>query len=224
MDEPKKLEVKIPDDEFIVVGCNHCENETRHKVLAVADGHWSDTSGMVDWWAQYQVIQCQGCLTISFCESSQFSEDWDHDPDTGESFYPTKRVLYPVRTVGKPPIDESHYLPPQVLLIYEETYDSIQADRNIMAGFVIRAIVEAVCNDKNAVGGNLQKQIDSLAKQGHITDEGAKILHSLRFMGNAAVHEMKAHTSLELAAAMEVVEYLLRGVYIIPKKAEALPK
>ncbi len=224
MDEPKKLEVKIPDDEFIVVGCNYCKNETRHKVLAVADSHWSDTSGMVDWWAQYQVIQCQGCLTVSFCESSQFSEDWDHDSDTGESFYPIKRVLYPVRAVGKPPIDESHNLPPQVLLIYEETYDSIQADRNIMAGFGIRAIVEAVCNDKNAVGGNLQKQIDSLANQGHITDEGAKILHSLRFMGNAAVHEMKAHTSLELVAAMEVVEYLLRGVYTISKKAEALPK
>jgi hypothetical protein len=224
MEEPIKLEIINPDNKYFVVGCTHCECGTRHKVLTEADGHWQDERGIVDWWAQYQVIQCQGCLTISFCESSRFSEDWDHDPDTGEAFCPTKRVLYPDRASGKPPLDESHYLPSQVQSIYQETYDSLHTGKTIMAGFGIRAIVEAVCKDKSANGGNLQKKIDSLFDEGHITKEGSTILHNLRFMGNAAAHEMKSHTSIELEAAMEVVEYLLRGVYIIPRKADRLPK
>jgi hypothetical protein len=42
-------------------------------------------------------------------------------------------------------------------------------------------------------------------------------------LGNAAAHEMKAHNTKELNAAFDVVEYLLRGVYILPKQAENLP-
>ncbi len=42
-------------------------------------------------------------------------------------------------------------------------------------------------------------------------------------MGNAAAHEMKAHTLKELNAGFDVVEYLLKGVYILPKQAENLP-
>ena len=51
----------------------------------------------------------------------------------------------------------------------------------------------------------------------------ATALHSLRFMGNAAAHEMKAHLQKELNAAFDVVEHLLYGVYVLPKQAAQLP-
>ena len=57
-----------------------------------------------------------------------------------------------------------------------------------------------------------------------VTPDGAKILHSLRFMGNDAAHEVEAHPEADLMTALDVVEYLLKGVYILPRLAAKLPK
>ena len=96
-------------------------------------------------------------------------------------------------------------------------------DQPVLAGIGIRAIIEAVCKDRLAKGKNLQEKIDDLAKEGIITKDGAAILHSLRFIGNEAVHEVKAHTDQELTIALGVAEHILNSVYIMPKLAEKLP-
>jgi len=120
-------------------------------------------------------------------------------------------------------MQEVYLLPRGVSTIYDEAHSALCGDLKIMAGFGIRAIVEAVCKDKEMSGRNLQIKIDSLAENGFITSDGAMILHSLRFIGNAAAHKMKAHSLEELNVAFDVIEYLLQGVYILPKQAENLP-
>lgn len=52
--------------------------------------------------------------------------------------------------------------------------------------------------------------------------EGAKILHSLRIMGNQAAHKVKPHSEEDLRTAFDVVEHLLQGVYVLPAKASRL--
>src|ERR1700687_2052802 len=91
-----------------------------------------------------------------------------------------------------------------------------------------RALVSApsskrFAKTKGARGPYLQDKIDSLAAQGFTTTAGAEILHSLRFTGNAAAHEMKAHSPKELNAAFDVVEHLMYGVYVLPQQAAHLP-
>ena len=88
----------------------------------------------------------------------------------------------------------------------------------------MRAIVETVCKDRNAKGRSLELQIDDLVTQGVMTKDGAGILHSLRLMGNAAAHEVKPHRAEDLRVAMDVVEHVLVGVYLIPKRAAKLPR
>jgi hypothetical protein len=94
----------------------------------------------------------------------------------------------------------------------------------VLAGIGIRSIVEAVCTEKTATGHNLQQRIDALVTLGLITRDGATILHSLRFMGNAAAHEVTAHTESELDTAFDVVEHLLTTVYVLPHAAARLPR
>jgi hypothetical protein len=43
-------------------------------------------------------------------------------------------------------------------------------------------------------------------------------------MGNDAAHEVKAHSEADLMTALDVVEYLLKGVYVLPRLAAKLPK
>ncbi|ENB4343872.1 DUF4145 domain-containing protein [Vibrio parahaemolyticus] len=91
----------------------------------------------------------------------------------------------------------------------------------VLAGIGLRALVETICKDNNAQGRSLYKQIDALVEQSVLTPSGAKILHKIRTLGNDAAHEVKPHNSKQLGLAMDVVEHVLREVYIIPKQVQA---
>ncbi len=225
MDAPTSQKTEIPDSRDMNIPCGECNRETRHQILALTNAYWHDLDADVRLYVEYFIVQCKGCLTISFCEESQFSEDIEYDKVSGVPYPPPKkRKFYPNRIAGRPMIQESHLLPEGVYNVYTEAHSALCAQLNIMAGFGIRAIVESVCKDKQMSGRNLQQKIDSLAEAGLITQAGSVILHSLRFMGNAAAHEMKAHTLKELNTGFDVVEYLLKGVYILPRQADDLPR
>ncbi len=93
---------------------------------------------------------------------------------------------------------------------------------NILAGIGIRALVESVCKDKNAVGNDLEKRINDLVLKGILTKDEAGILHKTRLLGNRSAHEVAEPTYEELEIAMDIVENLLRNVYIIPERAKKL--
>jgi hypothetical protein len=42
-------------------------------------------------------------------------------------------------------------------------------------------------------------------------------------MGNEAAHKVKAHTQEELNLAFDVVEHLLKTVYLLPEQTKHLP-
>ncbi len=222
MDEPLSQTTKVLKKDYSQAPCGECDRETRHRILARTDTHWQSADLHISTWMEYKIIQCQGCLTISFCEISRCTEDADYDVDGNGYFIPNTKY-FPNRITGRPVMQGVHHLPHGVYVIYQESHASLCAELPIMAGFGIRAIVESVCIDKCMEGRNLEKKIDSLQADGLITSSGSKILHNLRFMGNAAVHEMRSHSLKELNAAFDVAEYLLQGVYVLPTKAENLP-
>ena len=59
---------------------------------------------------------------------------------------------------------------------------------------------------------------------GVLTKTDAAVLHEIRSMGNEAAHESKPHSDEQLSLAMEVVEHLLKSVYIIPFKLAKFAK
>lgn len=127
--------------------------------------------------------------------------------------------LYPSRVEGRKSLKDSHLLPSKVGHIYTETHKALCDGLPILVGIGLRAIIETVCKDKAAQGKNLLENIDDLEKKGMLTHDGAAILHKLRVLGNLAAHEVQPHSSEQLALALDVVEHLLEGAYIFPKKA-----
>ncbi len=93
----------------------------------------------------------------------------------------------------------------------------------VLTGIGIRAIVETVCRERSSPGRNLAEKIGGLITLNLITQTEAEILHDLRFMGNKAAHEVKAHTTEELNLAFDIVEHLLKAVYLLPEQAKRLP-
>lgn len=223
MASSQKEEVNKTKGEEINVSCSECSGKTYHKVLLSLDKSGSEHNVDIDfhWETHYQIIQCQGCKTVSFRRTNMNSEDLEpisHD----EWQYVVYEDLYPSRIEGRKGIDaEILYLPNKVQRIYKETLQALNLKSPVLAGIGLRALVETVCKEKNATGSNLLKKIDNLVTKDILTPAGAGILHKIRTLGNDAAHEVKPHGDKQLGLAMDVVEHLLKDVYILPKQVEA---
>ena len=215
VNETQGREEKVP--------CSKCNSKTYHKVLVSIDKSGEEHDGDFDyyWNAHYQIIQCQGCKTISFRKASSNSEDYE---PLGQNEYEivVYEDVYPSRVEGRRGLDaELHYLPSKVQGIYVETLKALNSKSPILAGIGLRALVETVCHEKKADGANLLKKIDDLTSKNVLTPVGAQILHKIRSLGNAAAHEVKPHSEKQLGVAMDVIEHLLVDVYILPKQVKA---
>jgi hypothetical protein len=219
------ISVNRSQNEEHCLPCGKCFVETRHKVLQSVD-----IDGTALDWQDYhytdnfQIVQCQGCDTISFRKCHSDSEHMEFDEERNEGFYVDRVELYPSRVAGRHKLRQAHPLPFEVSRIYDETHAALCNKQPILAGIGIRALVETVCKEKSAAGSNLEQKIDYLVAMGVLTQAGAETLHSMRILGNEAAHEVKPHSEETLNLAMDVVEHLLNDVYILPAVTRNLPK
>jgi hypothetical protein len=194
----------------VKVLCRECRRVTNHKILC-SDLQSGDDEETGFWWREENsLIRCAGCDNVALLKSGINSESI---PDDDVRIYPDPEH-------GREPLDDYWSLPTQPRKIYIETLKALDNKQPILAGIGIRAIVETVCKERKAKVGNLEKKIDDLKAQGVLTGAGADLLHKLRIIGNKAAHEVKPHTSRELSLAIDVINHLLLGVYILPKNAQ----
>jgi hypothetical protein len=206
--------------------CSECDRENFHTIVRSAEyeSEYTDRQFSMTSWDTYQVIECRGCQTISFRRTHADTENTNHDPDTGEEELELRVELFPNRMVGRQEIDHTILLPATVRGIYFETLDALRGSLLVLTGIGIRALAEAMCEERGAQGRNLEDKLDDLVSQGVLSEAGAEILHSLRLMGNKAAHEVTPPSLPDLTVAFDVIEHALQGVYILPKLAENLPK
>lgn len=223
MSRTASTKIKDPKGAELWLACAQCNGTTCHKQLALVAESDESPGGDIQVWNDYSVLQCSGCKALSFCIESSCSEDIDFDPYTGQRVLGKQHTLYPSRVSGRPQFTGIHELPTGVYRIYTETHKSLCSENPILTGVGIRAILEAVCTEKSTTG-KLYKQIDQLYVLGLISKDSVDFLHGLRFLGNKAAHETKAHSPTELNAAFDLIDNLLHSVYVLPKIAAKIPQ
>lgn len=194
------------------ITCGNCDQPTRHFVVESVN-----TTRVVHGYTfthNYEIVRCNGCDRISFRHHLRIV-----DLKKKEEVFVDREHLYPPHVAGRRKLSDDYQLPEQVGRIYRETHQALCAQQVVLAGIGIRALIEAVCREKNTTGATLEKRIDNLVTLGVLTAAGASILHKLRTMGNVAAHEVQPHSEKDLSVAFDVVEHLLEGVYLLPKKA-----
>jgi len=216
-----KARVKVQETKGKVLGvvCPECGKETAHVVLTNVAYDDESPEGDVQVSDSYLTIMCRGCKTVSFCRESTCSEDYDEDGQAVATI-----TLFPSRIARRPPLSDLYHLPPELQRVYEETRSGLMQNLPILVGIGIRAIVETVCNDKRRSARDLAGKIQQLVDDGFITRVDGDILHDLRFMGNEAAHKTKAHSQEELNLAFDAAEHLLDSVYLLPQRAQKLPR
>jgi uncharacterized protein DUF4145 len=198
--------------EFMWVRCKSCRRDTKHQSLT-SHREGSDDPEEPQWTATYEIVQCRGCGTVSYRTVSW--DDGDFDPETGDMLFTVS--VYPHRSAEREPLAEAYVLPLNVRRIYKEVIDAMNSSSPILSALGLRTLIESICVNQKISGKNLEEQIEGLAKQGVLASAQATILHSHRFLGNVAAHEILAPEPRELVAALEIAETVLRTIYFLPR-------
>lgn len=213
--------------------CSICRRDTNHKVVneKKLDFHNPEDG----WWEEhkYQIVQCQGCDTISFRKLYN-----DIAQDHGSEYSgidPWTQELYPKRSLQSLNIRNLLNTPQNVKKIYRETIDAFNNGQTILCSAGLRAIIEGICKDRGIDNGevndgksgkriskNLDGKIEGLASNGFLTKGNSEILHELRFLGNEALHELSSPSSEELKMAIDILEHTLDNIYELQHKAANL--
>ena len=206
-------QVDLPREELDQHFCNTCNTRTWHKVIVSINKElyfepYSQNSEQEQF--VWQVIECQGCKTMSLVENIYRRPDSEQDFLTQTAYYPSRKKRFALS------LEEIHSLPILIRNIYTELKDAFGSDLLILAGAGLRTLLEAVCNDKGANGNRLSDKIDSLADMDFLTKRDAALLHRIRSIGNEAVHESKTHDKNLLERAIRITENLLYKIYIEP--------
>ena len=220
-------------DTIIKCFCNECNATTNH--LVVTDYYEvGEMTDEYDWTTDYQTLRCLGCDSVSFRVHNWFSEIVDDDCD-GNS-----ERIYPERCQYHKDLYDFRNIPDNVELLYEESVKAFNYGALLLCAVGLRALVEAVCVDKEIkkgfvdvlknnvlvkkTKGNLEGKINGLFQKQFLTEEQAKFLHELRFMGNDAVHELVCPSVADLRLAFGIIESVLNLIYELPIKSAKLKK
>jgi hypothetical protein len=211
------LNVKIGSQKWI--HCNNCQGRTNHQLIAFhrSPTWWYDLGTMEVIDEDYEGKEDEGyiefrlwaCLGCEICLMEVLYNEGE--PLAPRSKYCPPRQLHGITAKA------FHRLPRRLTGIYEEVIRSFNDSLNTLCAIGLRALLEGVCSDKGIKGKNLQQQIEGLKTI--LPENIVNHLHSFRFIGNEAVHDLEAPSQYALKQCIEVIEDLLNFLYDLEYKA-----
>ncbi|MCT3846073.1 DUF4145 domain-containing protein [Elizabethkingia anophelis] len=191
--------------------CERCNHETNHSILHRESEDGDENYHYI---LHFMIVKCNGCDGISF--RREFVDFESSYPDENNNWVPEISVTtFPKKLLIEQKITSTYYLPEKISVVYLEAITAFNSDCFLLTGVAFRAVIEAICLDKNIAGRDLAKKIDNLTKQKLITEKEAQRLHSIRFLGNDSVHEMSVPKREKLEIVLNIIEHLLNNLYII---------
>lgn len=202
--------------------CDECKKETKHLVLSE---HQTNPFDDYAYSVEYQIVECCGCSYVSFRKvDTDFEAGWYDEEGLYHSDVSVFQYPIPLKNHQSLDWEDMVELPNAVWSIYNDTLKSYANGSKILVGAGLRACIEAVCNDLNIAGKDLEVKIKKLNQSGYISKGNTSLLNGIRFIGNDSIHEMKKPTDDEIKVSLRVVEHLFENVYILPKIANGTLK
>ncbi|WP_291119528.1 DUF4145 domain-containing protein [Empedobacter sp. UBA7248] len=196
--------------------CRNCKGDRNHTYLHKVIKNGNSEDGYFQWSNKYFITQCEGCETISFLHLYGDSE-MHYENDYNEIEYFEDEFIYPPYLKNGSEISYKRYLPNKIKEIYIETINAFKVNALILTAGGLRATIEAICNFLKIKKGSLEERIDLLNQKGHLTISESKRLHSIRFLGNDALHEIETPKKEHLQILLDIINHLLTNLFINDK-------
>jgi hypothetical protein len=237
MASSEKTTLNKSQNKYVQLRCLNCKRFTKHKILTsvlkTGEDEYEEEGFSISWWNNFEILECQGCSSVSLREQHTSSEDFHDENHDGITEH-----IYPERSVNSLEARDYEFVPESLIPIYKETIQAFNQNLFILCGTGVRALVEGVCEANGIKTGNVERvekgvtkikrssnlegKINGLYENGVLTKTHANSLHEHRFLGNEAVHELSAPTKKELRLAIEIIEHVFDSLYEIPEKAKEL--
>lgn len=198
-------------NQWFYAPCVKCKRETRSKCLKGVTESGNDDYRFTE---THEIIECQGCGNRSFRQVFMDEEN-AYPVDDNDWEIPETITYYPKYTPIDGEIEKIYLVPDIVREIYGESVLAVQAGALTLAGLGLRGTIEAVCNDRNISGRNLEVRISRMASQGLISAKDSERLHAIRFLGNDAAHEIKKPRQSQISVALKIINHLIQSVYLL---------
>lgn len=188
--------------------CNKCRGETEHTLNGESYRDYPNyidrnMVGIVER-VGHRLWICSGCKTGTLEEYYIF-DILAEEYKTDESMWDVK--YYPPRSEFQINSKEFKQLTKKLTVIYNETLEAFNNKLEILCALGIRSLLEGICADKKITGNTLKAKINNLVTilpKNIVTN-----LHSIRFLGNEAAHELSVPSTDDLKLAIELCEDLL---------------
>jgi len=95
-------------------------------------------------------------------------------------------------------------------------------DQPVLTGIGLRALVETICKDKKASGGNLVEKIGFHWSRSAYSLPRRHNTHRDRTLGNDAAHDVKATHGGTTGLRLDVCEHLCRRLSVAPHARKKL--
>lgn len=219
--------------------CTYCDRLTNHVLKASHQAFFIEPGDPQCHWEvdDYRFWVCMGCdggkMEHAYTEIDRATDGarrahengWDpvlpHELDYGDEQQWHGSKYYPVYLPFQRDPKVFERLSEKLNTIYREIIASFNTELLVLCTVGLRSLMEGICDDRGIKGRNLEQKIDGLAP--HLPLSIIENLHSFRFMGNIAAHELEAADWSDLSLAIDVVEDLLNYLYELDYKASQLP-
>jgi len=201
------------------IHCNECGRVTIHKSVA---SHFSGTKYHIlladnsehkfDIIQKWELLECCGCESVT-TRYLITSGSAGKEEIVEEEFFPARKIFHH---------HAKYYetLPLHLKHIYEEIVFAFNQSSLVLCVAGLRILLEGVCADKGIINGarqdgkiveTLEGKINGLAS--FVPQNIVNRLHSIRLLGNIAIHQLETLEKEDVEVALYVVEDVLNLIY-----------
>ncbi len=192
--------------------CHKCRIETAHERLhdEKKTGNYSLDSDYdhqeSGWWQVHsEVFKCLGCRELTIRRTT----------DGSEADYPNVDFYPPRETPSMRPVPQwVEKLPDGMDDLVRETYQALNQFSYRLVAMGLRAIMEALMNEKVKDIGGFEQKVEAMCKQGFLSETQRLVVEPTLELGHAAIHRGHRPNHGQIEAAVGVVESLLHLFYV----------
>lgn len=205
--------------------CQHCNNETLMEVRDINKIEQGNPSNDDYCYDMQVVLFCPTCRNYNILnaywdntygkknEIEQYEEIYDLDCVEESIIFPVPSNLIS---------QKFDLVPKNILHTLKKAYELKNIDEESCL-VKLRKTLELICNDNNASGADLYHKIANLSERGILPNTLNSASTVTRKLGNIGAHgDFVDISSIELKIVIELVEYIIQYIYVLPKEIERL--
>lgn len=209
----------VANDQSLKAHCNKCGGTRNHWILfhkIQTDEHEVNNHYSVFWTNSFRLIECQGCESIKLLHESVFSEEADENgnPIVTKRYYPPSTFRNEPRWISR--LDSEWHL----TKLMKEIYSAMQNSCPSLVAMGIRGAFEAIMIDRISDNGSFSKNLLAFQNAGFISHTQLGAIRAAIELGHASIHRMHVPDAAHLETALDVLEHLVHGLYILGPDAE----